>query len=67
MYIVIGLQLADLQKKRETSGVRQRRTPKRKEVDASAFVEAESKKSGRWGRKQELKNPAHIFLVCKDT
>lgn len=48
-----------------TSG-RGTRTPDRKELDASGFVDAEAKEPGRWGRKQELKSPANMCLGTKD-
>lgn len=52
---------------RETSNMRQRRAPKRKELDISGLWKLRSRNlgGGRW--RQELKNPAGIFLALKDT
>lgn len=52
---------------RETSSMRQRRAPKRKELDTSGLWKLRSRNlgGGRW--RQELKNPAGIFLALKDT
>lgn len=52
---------------REMSNVRQRRAPKRKELDTSGPWKLRSRNLGGGSWRQELKNPAGIFLALKDT